>query len=84
MTRRARPTGSRASGSTTVAPAGTPIVVIKRLNEEIGKAVKSRDIDEKLQADGSRIISSSPEELEKNIPRQEMADLIGYLKGEGE
>jgi len=50
-----------------LAPAGTPIVVIKRLNEEIGKAVKSRDIDEKLQADGSRIISSSPEELEKNI-----------------
>jgi len=29
-------------------------------------------------------LSLMPQELEKNISRQEMADLIGYLKGEEE
>ena len=50
-----------------LAPAGTPNDIVKRLNEEIAKALQSPDLKRRLEADGSQVIVSSPEELEKVI-----------------
>jgi len=53
-----------------IAPAKTPAPVLKRLNEEIAKALKNPAVAEKLSAQGMDIIGSSPEDMDK------------FLKGE--
>ncbi|MDB5811495.1 MAG: hypothetical protein JWN94_3617 [Betaproteobacteria bacterium] len=50
-----------------LAPHGTPAEIVKRLSNELRRAVQSADIRERLQADGSRIVIGTPEELEKII-----------------
>jgi tripartite-type tricarboxylate transporter receptor subunit TctC len=50
-----------------LAPAGTPRDIVRRLNEEASKAMQSADSRERLRADGSEVMVSSPEEFEKVI-----------------
>ena len=47
--------------------AKTPEVIIKRLNQEIGRVLNSADVKEKLLSAGSEAVSSSPEELAVKI-----------------
>jgi tripartite-type tricarboxylate transporter receptor subunit TctC len=46
-------------------PAGTPRDIVRRLNEETGKAMQSPEARERLRAEGSEVAISSPEEFEK-------------------
>jgi tripartite-type tricarboxylate transporter receptor subunit TctC len=48
-----------------IAPAGTPPAIIKRMNEELGKALKTPAVAEKLTAQGMDIIGGGPAELDK-------------------
>jgi tripartite-type tricarboxylate transporter receptor subunit TctC len=53
-----------------IAPAKTPPDVIKRMNEEINKALKNPDIAKKLSAQGIDIIGGSPESAGIFIDKQ--------------
>ena len=53
-----------------IAPAKTPPEVIKRMNEEINKALKNPDIAKKLSAQGIEIIGGSPEAAGVFIEKQ--------------
>jgi tripartite-type tricarboxylate transporter receptor subunit TctC len=44
-----------------VAPAGTPPAIVKRLNEELNRAMKQPDVQEKLAAAGLIVMNESPE-----------------------
>jgi tripartite-type tricarboxylate transporter receptor subunit TctC len=44
-----------------IAPAGTPRDIIRRLNEEINRAMRSADVSEKLTAAGLLVVSEPPE-----------------------
>jgi tripartite-type tricarboxylate transporter receptor subunit TctC len=44
-----------------LAPAGTPRPVIARLNSEVGKALQSADVRERLLAQGADPMPGSPE-----------------------
>ena len=46
-----------------VAPAGTPAPIVKRLNEEVNRALASPDVKERLAGLGTDIETSTPEEL---------------------
>lgn len=50
-----------------IAPAGTPAPIVKKLNEEIAKALKLPAIAEKLGAQGMDIVGSSPEEADRFV-----------------
>ena len=50
-----------------LAPAGTSREIVLRLNQEIGKAMRTEDARSRLFADGSEAKVSTPEELEKMI-----------------
>ncbi|OGA39622.1 MAG: hypothetical protein A3G24_25370 [Betaproteobacteria bacterium RIFCSPLOWO2_12_FULL_62_13] len=50
-----------------LAPAGTPREIVQRLNRELVKAIRSRDMKGRLAAHGTEIVGSTPEELEKMI-----------------
>jgi tripartite-type tricarboxylate transporter receptor subunit TctC len=50
-----------------LAPAGTPRDIVRRLNEEAVKAMQAADTRERLRADGSEVMVSSPEEFERVI-----------------
>jgi tripartite-type tricarboxylate transporter receptor subunit TctC len=47
-----------------LAPAGTPRDIVNRLNQEIGKVMRTEDARSKLLADGSEAKGSTPEEFE--------------------
>ena len=53
-----------------IAPAKTPPDVLKRVNEEINKALKNPDIAKKLSAQGIEIIGGSPESAGVFIDKQ--------------
>ena len=53
-----------------IAPAKTPPDVLKRMNEEINKALKNPDIAKKLSAQGIDIIGGSPESAGVFIDKQ--------------
>ena len=53
-----------------IAPAKTPPDVLKRMNEEINKALKNPDIAKKLSAQGIDIIGGSPESAAVFIDKQ--------------
>ncbi|MDB5806646.1 MAG: hypothetical protein JWN73_3968 [Betaproteobacteria bacterium] len=44
-----------------VAPAGTPPAIVKRLNEELNRAMRQPDVQEKLAAAGLIVMNESPE-----------------------
>lgn len=48
-----------------LAPAGTPQDIVRRLNEEISESLRSPDIKQRIEADGSQVILGAPEELRK-------------------
>jgi tripartite-type tricarboxylate transporter receptor subunit TctC len=48
-----------------IAPAGTPAPIVKRLNEELAKALRNPVVAEKLSAQGMEIVGSSPEEMDR-------------------
>jgi tripartite-type tricarboxylate transporter receptor subunit TctC len=50
-----------------LAPVGTPRDVVRRLNQEIAKVMQAEDIRSRLLADGSEVLVSTPEELERVI-----------------
>ena len=50
-----------------VAPAKTPRAIIVKLNQEIVRALKMPDISEKLAADGSEPVGSTPEQFGAHI-----------------
>lgn len=50
-----------------VAPAGTPMPIVRKLNEEFVKAARSPDIADKMTVQVSEMIPGSPEDLAKLI-----------------
>ena len=44
-----------------VAPTGTPPEIVRRLNEEINRAMRNPDVSEKLTAAGLTVVAESPE-----------------------
>jgi tripartite-type tricarboxylate transporter receptor subunit TctC len=48
-----------------LAPAGTPHGIVRRLNEEISESLRSPDIKQRIEADGSQTIPGAPEVLRK-------------------
>jgi tripartite-type tricarboxylate transporter receptor subunit TctC len=50
-----------------LAPAGTPREIVIRLNQEVGKVMRTEDARSRLLVDGSEAKVSTPEELEKMI-----------------
>jgi len=48
-----------------IAPAGTPAPVIKRMHEELAKALKVPAVADKLTAQGMEIVGGGPEELDR-------------------
>jgi tripartite-type tricarboxylate transporter receptor subunit TctC len=53
-----------------LAPAKTPPAIIKRMNEEVAKALKNPEIAKKLSAQGINIVSSTPEAASAFINKQ--------------
>ena len=53
-----------------VAPANTPPDILKRMNEEVNKALKNVDIAKKLDAQGIDIVGGSPEAARAFIDKQ--------------
>ena len=51
-------------------PAGTPRPIIERLNGEILKALKQKDVVDRLQADGAEVAGTSPEEFGEFMRRE--------------
>ena len=54
-----------------VAPAGTPKPIITRLNEALRNAVMSADFKQKLAADGTEPLASTPDEYAADIDKEE-------------
>jgi len=50
-----------------LAPSGTPDVIIQRLNQEAGKALKQAIVKESLSAEGAEVIGGSPQDFSKYI-----------------
>jgi tripartite-type tricarboxylate transporter receptor subunit TctC len=65
-----------------VAPAGTPAPVIQRVHAEVQRALASPDVRAKLQAAGTEILGSTPEEYAAYI-RSEMARWAKIVKETG-
>ena len=66
-----------------VVPAGTPKAIVRRLNEELVKIVRSPEVKERLEGQGLTPVGSSPEEVSARVKKEsmEMAKLvkdIGY------
>jgi tripartite-type tricarboxylate transporter receptor subunit TctC len=53
-----------------LAPAKTPPEIIKRMNEEINKALKSLEVAQKLQTQGIDVVGGTPEAARAFIERQ--------------
>jgi tripartite-type tricarboxylate transporter receptor subunit TctC len=54
-----------------VAPAGTPLPIIDRLNKELRKILTSEDVKKRLIEAGGDPIASTPAEYAQNIQREE-------------
>lgn len=65
-----------------LAPAGTPREVVRLLNEATAKAMQDPDVKERLLADGSEMLLSTPEEFEKIIIA-EIAKWTKVIRGAG-
>jgi len=65
-----------------LAPAGTPGEVLKRVHDETTKALRAADIQERLAADGSEAVGSTPEAFGRFI-RDEMAKWGKVVRGAG-
>jgi len=63
-------------------PAGTPPLVIQRLNSEVTKALQSADVRERLQAQGAEPMPGAPEAF-ASFMREEMAKWAPVVKQAG-
>ena len=54
-----------------VAPAGTPKPIVQKLNAALRKAVMSDELKQKLAADGTEPLASTPEEYAADIDKEE-------------
>jgi tripartite-type tricarboxylate transporter receptor subunit TctC len=64
------------------APDGVPQPVVKRLNAELVKVIRSPAVKEKLEDWGVNVVGSSPAELESFV-RREMVKWAGVIKTAG-
>lgn len=62
-----------------IAPAGTPAPVVRRMNEELAKALKVPAVAEKLTAQGMDILGGTPEEFDAFL-RSEIARWAKVVK----
>jgi len=53
-----------------IGPKGLPRAVVDRLNAEVNKLIKARDVEEKLQANGVIAASGNPELLYEQIRKE--------------
>lgn len=65
-----------------LAPAGTPRPIIDKINQDVRKALQAPDIQQRLAADGSESVGSSPEEFGRFI-RDEIAKWGKAVKAAG-
>jgi len=64
------------------APANTPPAIVKRLSEEIARALQRQDVKEKLASSGAEAVGSTPEQLAEVI-RTETARLRKLIADTG-
>ena len=65
-----------------LAPAGTPLPIIQKLNREVGKALDAPDVRERLQAQGAEPMPGTPEAF-ASFMREEMARWAPVVKQAG-
>jgi tripartite-type tricarboxylate transporter receptor subunit TctC len=65
-----------------LAPAGTPPAIIKKLNSEIVRVLRSPEISERLSKEGADLIASSSEEFSSYL-KNETAKWSGLLQAAG-
>jgi tripartite-type tricarboxylate transporter receptor subunit TctC len=65
-----------------VAPAGTPPEIIARLNREVNQALKSPDLIERFEAQGTEALGGTPEQA-AGYMRQEMERWGAVVKKAG-
>ena len=65
-----------------IAPAHTPAAIVKRMNEELNKALKDPKVSKSLTDQGIEIMGGPPEELDKFV-RVEMAKWAAVVKENG-
>jgi tripartite-type tricarboxylate transporter receptor subunit TctC len=65
-----------------LAPAETPYAIVQRLNAEIIKALRVPEVKQRLEADGSSVMVSTPEELGK-LMIAEIAKWTNVIKRAG-
>lgn len=53
-----------------VAPAGTPVAIINRLQQEIVKSLTSPALNEKFTTMGATVVGSTPEELTNHVKKE--------------
>ncbi len=53
-----------------VGPAGMPREIVERLNTELRRTLEKQEVREKLQAMGSEVASSTPEEMDQFVRQQ--------------
>ncbi len=53
-----------------VAPAGTPAAIVRKLSAELGRAMHTPEVTEKLAADGTEALTGTPEEFKSTITRE--------------
>ncbi len=65
-----------------LAPAGTPHVIVERLNKELRALVETDAVKERIQAEGGDAMTSSPEDYARDIDKEETkwSALIRKLK----
>jgi tripartite-type tricarboxylate transporter receptor subunit TctC len=64
------------------APAGTPIGIIRRLNQETLVALNSADVQAKMAEFGFEIYGNSPEQF-SDVVRADLARMAGLIKRAG-
>ncbi len=58
------------------APAGTPAAIVNRLSSEIGAAARAPEVANKLDAQGTYIVASSPEAFRKKV----LSEIVRWRK----
>jgi tripartite-type tricarboxylate transporter receptor subunit TctC len=54
-----------------IAPAGTPRVIVEKLNFALREALASNEVKARIAAEGAEVLSSTPEEYAADIDREE-------------
>lgn len=65
-----------------LAPAGTPAPIIAKLNEELNRVLKVKDIRSKIEAEGGHVLAGSPADL-SNLAQKDFARWRAVIKDSG-